>query len=96
MEYTVIGDHVNTGARVKALTREYKSDILFTEAVFYNIKKLVEQGGIGHVSIKGISKLPIKGREQSVKILEIKSLKHDAESVITESTDGEIIHLKEK
>ena len=87
MEYTVIGDNVNTGARIKALTREFKTDVLFTEAVFNNIKELVEQGRIGHVSIKGISKLPIMGREQSVKVYEIKSLKHDAESMITELTD---------
>lgn len=83
MDYTVIGDHVNMGARVKALTREFEADVLFTEAVFYNIKELVEQGGIGHVSIKGISNLPVKGMEKPIMICEIKSLKHDAESIVT-------------
>ena len=96
MDYTVIGDHVNIGARVESLTRKFKTDILFTEPVFQNIKEFVEHGRIGHVSIKGVVNIVVKGMEKSVKIYEILTLEHDAESVITKSSDETIIHLKEK
>ena len=42
MDYTVIGDHVNLGARVESLTRQYNARILITEYTFGKIKHLLQ------------------------------------------------------
>lgn len=96
MDYTVIGDHVNIGARVESLTRQFDADILFTEPVFNNIRQDVEHGRVGHVSIKGIADVVVKGKEKAIMICSIKSLDHDAKSLITESDDKETIYMKDK
>ena len=96
MDYTVIGDNVNIGARVESLTKQFETDILFTEPVFDNIREFVEQGRIGHVSIKGIADVVVKGKEKPIKIFEIRSLKDDSKSVISESVEGEVIYLRDK
>ena len=42
MDYTVIGDNVNLGARVESLTKEYKAHILITEATYTEARQLIE------------------------------------------------------
>lgn len=41
MDYTVIGDNVNLGARVESLTRKYNAPILITESTYEEVKDLV-------------------------------------------------------
>ncbi len=96
MDYTVIGDQVNIGARVESLTRKFKTDILMTELPLNEIFDLVKSSRIGHVSIKGVGKVVVKGKEKPVKIYEIKSLDPSESSVIDECKDEAIIHMKEK
>jgi adenylate cyclase len=87
MDYTVIGDHVNLGARVEALTRKYSTNILITEFTLNKIKGLVKPKNgqiIGHVSVKGLERVMVKGKEKSVRIYEVKSLEPDMESRIIE------------
>jgi adenylate cyclase len=87
MDYTVIGDHVNLGARVEALTRKYSTNILITEFTLNKIKGLVKPKNgqiIGHVSVKGLERVTVKGKEKPVRIYEVKSLEPDMESRIIE------------
>ncbi|HEX9756398.1 MAG TPA: adenylate/guanylate cyclase domain-containing protein [Nitrospiria bacterium] len=42
MDYTVIGDNVNLGARVESLTKEYQANILITEATYQEAQELIE------------------------------------------------------
>ncbi|MGB9716602.1 MAG: CHASE2 domain-containing protein [Thermodesulfovibrionales bacterium] len=87
MDYTIIGDHVNLGARVEALTRKYETNILITEFTLEKIKSLIKPKNghiLGHVSIKGLEKVLVKGKEKPVRIYEIKSLEPDSESRIIE------------
>lgn len=96
MDYTVIGDHVNLGARVEALTKKYNTHILITEFTLNKVKDLVTTGSFYRISIRGLEKVIVKGKEQPVNIYEVKSLIFGAESRIIESEKEEIVRLKEK
>jgi adenylate cyclase len=96
MDYTVIGDHVNLGARVEGLTKKYKTHILITEFTLHKIKGLVEADSISHISVKGLERVIVKGKEQPINIYEVKSLSTGERSVIVESQKEEIVRHKEK
>ncbi len=86
MDYTIIGDHVNLGARVEALTRVYNDHILITEFTYDRIKHLLAtddqpQGPddlkgdlIAHARFKKIEPVKVKGKDRSVMIYEITGL----------------------
>jgi adenylate cyclase len=87
MDYTIIGDHVNLGARVEAMTRKYNTDILITEFTLSKVRGLVKPKNgqiIGHVSVKGLERVMVKGKEKPVRIYEVKSIDPDMESRIIE------------
>jgi adenylate cyclase len=96
MDYTVIGDHVNLGSRVESLTRKYNTHILITEFTFEKISAAVQSGGIGHVSIKGLEKVVVKGKEKPVAVYELASLAHGAASSVTGYAEGDAVYMKEK
>jgi HD-GYP domain-containing protein (c-di-GMP phosphodiesterase class II) len=64
MDYTVIGDVVNTASRLEAYSG--KGQILVTKEVYDEVKYLVEA--------KFLTALTVKGREQKVDVYEIKEL----------------------
>ncbi|HEB74900.1 MAG TPA: adenylate/guanylate cyclase domain-containing protein [Nitrospirae bacterium] len=87
MDYTVIGDHVNLGARIEALTRKYDTHILITE---FTLKRL--GGLLGHrtrISIRGLERVSVKGKEQPVEIYEVRSLSSDSGAGNVDNVDGE-------
>lgn len=96
MDYTVIGDHVNLGARVESLTRKYDTHILITEFTMNNIRDRIETSKIGHVSAKGIENVIVKGKEEPVGIYEIRALADREISVITEPETDKVVKFKEK
>jgi adenylate cyclase len=53
MDYTVIGDNVNLGARVEGLTRQYNNHIIITEFTYAKVKDIVEVKPLGSVTVKG-------------------------------------------
>ena len=83
MDYTVIGDDVNIGARVEALTRKYDTPVLITEFTLNKIRGLVGDAGvIGHVEVKGLDRVIVKGKEKPLKIYQIKAIQPgDASSI---------------
>lgn len=92
MDYTLIGDNVNLGARVEALTRDYKTRLLITEFTYKKIKDLLiddeaskskesTKGKIGHVNLLKVEAVKVKGKERPVMIYEI--LDKDVKSVLT-------------
>jgi adenylate cyclase len=68
MDYTIIGDHVNLGARVEGLTRNYGAPILVTAQTIEAIKK--SSGGVlpEDLEVCEIDEVAVKGREEKVKV----------------------------
>jgi adenylate cyclase len=53
MEYTVLGDSVNTGARLEQLNKLYGTHILISEATRARLTIDVRTRPIGEVTVKG-------------------------------------------
>ncbi len=71
MDYTVIGDQVNLGARVEALTRSMDCRILLTEFTLAKIEQLVGRGMIGHVEFSEGEPVTVKGKEIPVMVYKL-------------------------
>jgi adenylate cyclase len=56
MDYTVIGDNVNLGARLEGLTRQYNNHIIISEFTYEKIKNIVLVNELGSVTVKGKQK----------------------------------------
>ncbi|MEF9437869.1 MAG: hypothetical protein L0922_03665, partial [Candidatus Mariimomonas ferrooxydans] len=73
------------GSRVEALTKKYNTRILITEFTFNKAVDFVKTTKIGHLSIKSMGKVIVKGKERSVNIYEVKSFTSGTKSKIIES-----------
>lgn len=56
MDYTVIGDNVNLGARLEGLTRQYNSHIIISEFTYERVRNLADVQELGSVTVKGREK----------------------------------------
>jgi len=81
MDYTVIGDAVNLGARVEALTRNYATHLIITEFTHERIKHLLpdENGvqpkpGLGHLQVDRLDEVKVKGKNKAVVVYGLKDL----------------------
>ena len=65
IDMTVIGDTVNTAARVESLTRTYDVDILFT-------KSMLSAVGVGFKgTYRSIDQVKAKGKSETIEIFEL-------------------------
>jgi adenylate cyclase len=60
IQHTVMGDAVNTAARIQALTKDLGQSILFGETTWDKVREFVEAEPIGEV--------PIRGKEHPIKL----------------------------
>jgi len=67
MDFTVIGDNVNLGARLESLTRKYNNHIIISEYTYEKVKNIVKVNELGSVTVKG--------KEQPVVIYDLVGLK---------------------
>ena len=63
-DYTVIGDSVNTAARLQSLTRQFSTQenicrLIISEATYQQVKYCVQVKSLGEESVKG-KKIKIK------------------------------------
>ncbi len=67
MDYTVIGDAVNLGARIESLTRRYNNNIMISEFAYEYIKDIIE--------VNPLEPIKVKGKDISVMMYEVTGLK---------------------
>jgi adenylate cyclase len=53
MDFTVIGDSVNLGARLESATKELKASIVISDSTYRLIQDLAEVRPLGEISVKG-------------------------------------------
>jgi adenylate cyclase len=67
LEYTVIGDGVNTCARVESLNKEFGTTILITSTTYEEVKDIFE--------CRLMPEMQIKGKARTLKFYEVVCLK---------------------
>ncbi len=56
MDYTVIGDNVNLGARLESLNKEFKTHIIISESTYNSVSDIVNAKSLGSTKVKGKEK----------------------------------------
>ena len=93
MDYTVIGDPVNLGARVEGLTRKYDARILITEFTLAKIREALRNESIYKLKIEGLEKVIVKGKKKPVAVYK---LEEGPKSILLECKEDVISVLTEK
>jgi adenylate cyclase len=96
MDYTVIGDNVNLGARVEGLTRMYDADIIITAATLEKLRPAIADGRLWRVKVTGLDLVAVKGKAEPVPIYKIETIPSGEESSITEVEAKEVVKMTKK
>ena len=96
MDYTIIGDQVNLGARVESLTRRYDASILMTEYMLEQLRPIIDDQSLKGIEIKGIERVIVKGKDKPVGIYSVKLTEPESAVALTECEPGNVVKLTEK
>ncbi|MGH7429406.1 MAG: adenylate/guanylate cyclase domain-containing protein, partial [Candidatus Methylomirabilaceae bacterium] len=93
MDFTMIGDQTNLAARVQGLTRKLGCPIVITEYTAARVKNMMavadpgdNRGRLGHVSLRKLGTARVKGRDETVIVYALESLKREEPSRIEEES----------
>jgi len=75
MDYTVIGDVVNAGSRLVALTRKHECRILITGSTLRHVEPLIRNGKLAHLAVRHLEKAVVKGKAEALDVYELHSVK---------------------
>lgn len=70
LEYTVVGDGVNTSSRVQALNKEFGTTILITDTTYEAVK--------GTFDCRVMPETPIRGKQRAIRFFEVLSVRAEA------------------
>jgi len=89
MDYTIIGDHVNLTSRVQELTREFGCSLVVSEETAARLRDLLgkeesddNRGHLGHVSLRKLPPVKVKGKVQPVVVYALESLERGEISIV--------------
>ena len=96
MEYTVIGDHVNLASRVESLTKKYQARILISEHTLRSLRPVLERNAFGHVTVRALETVAVKGKEQAVGIYEFTVGAPGTKTTVDERLSDVVVRMDEK
>ena len=96
MDYTVIGDQVNLGARVESLTRQFGRDILITDGTLAALQPGIAAGRLNGIAIDGVQRVIVKGKQQPVSLYAVSSLPPTEPCRCSDCPAGEPTRMTEK
>jgi len=103
MDFTMIGDHTNLAARVQGLTRKLGCPIVITEYTAARLKNMIavgdhgeNRGRLGHVSLRKLGTARVKGRDQTVIVYALESLKREEPSRIEEESPNKTLETTDQ
>lgn len=81
MDYTVMGDNVNLGARLEGTNKQYKTNIIISEYTYSQVK--------GKVTVRELDNIRVKGKHKPVLIYELIDVENRYEGMGHDSEEKE-------
>jgi adenylate cyclase len=103
MKFEAVGDSTNLASRTEGLTRKFGVPILMTEYTAERVKPLIlagetpeNRGRIGHVLLRRLAPVLVKGKAQPVIMYELRPLGREEPSRIEEPELPEVLVMTDK